>query len=131
MERYALLFQRTAFGLTLVTLALTSAYTSAWALPTFTFTPSAVGLNGSAVTADNVLLSNFSNLTYTSLTTFEQSGFLSITGLQLGGSNVAAGGLNSTYSLFFQFVGTGHLTTGTALTDKQSAVTAGVFDTLT
>lgn len=130
MERYASRFRRTAFGLTLVALALTSAYTSAWAFPTFTFTPSAVGLNGSAVTADNALLSNFSNLTYTGLTTFTQSGFLSITGLQLGGSNVTAGGLNSTYSLYFQFEGTGHLTTGTALTDKQSAVTAGVFDTL-
>jgi len=111
-------------------MALAFAYEGAWA-DTFTFTPSAVGLTGAAVTADNVLLSNFSNLTYTGATTFSDNGFLSITGFQLGGSNVTAGGLNSTYSLWFRFNGTGHLTIGTSSTDPRTAVTAGVFDTLT
>src|SRR5262249_38930366 len=116
---------------TLVALALASAYASAWALPTFTFTPTGVGLTGAAVTADNVLLSDFSNITFTGATTFSDSGLLSITGFQLGGSNVTAGGLNGTYSLYFQFSGTGHLTTGTSSTDPRTALTAGVFDTMT
>jgi hypothetical protein len=129
--RYPSLFQRTALRRTLVAMALASAYAGAWALPTFTFTPSAVGLTGSAVTADNVLLSDFSNVTFTGATTFTDTGYLSITGFQLGGSNVTAGGLNSTYSLYFQFSGTGHLTTGTSSTDPRTSLTAGVFDTMT
>jgi hypothetical protein len=114
-----------------VAAALVSAYAAAWALPTFTLTPSAVGLAGAPVTADNILLSDFSNVTFTGATTFTDTGYLSITGFQLGGANVTAGGLNNTYSLYFQFSGTGHLTTGTSSTDARSAVTAGVFDSLT
>ena len=98
---------------------------------TFTFTPANVGLTGAAVTADNILVSPFSNLTFTGATTFTESGFLSITGFQLGGSNAAAGGLNGTYSLYFQFSETGQLTTGTSSTDPRAAATAGVLDTLT
>jgi len=128
--RYASLFQRRALRRTLVAMALASAYAGAWALPTFTFTPTAVGLTGAAVTADNVLLSDFSTVTFTGATTFSDTGLLSITGFQLGGSNVTAGGLNSTYSLYFQFNGTGHLTTGTSSTDPRTALTAGLFDTL-
>lgn len=129
--RYQSLFQRTALRRTLVAMALASAYAGAWAaLPTFTLTPSAVGLAGSPVTADNILLSDFSNVTFTGATTFTDTGYLSITGFQLGGSNVTAGGLNSTYSLYFQFNGTGHLTTGTSSTDARTSVTAGTFDSL-
>jgi hypothetical protein len=128
--RFPSLLLRTAFRGILVAMALAFAYQGARA-DTFTFTPAAVGLTGAAVTADNVLLSNFSNLTYTGATTFSDRGFLSITGFQLGGSNVTAGGLNSTYSLWFAFNGTGHLTAGTSSTDPRTAVTAGVFDTLT
>src|SRR5215510_2914826 len=106
--RFPSLLLRTAFRGTLVAMALAFAYAGAWA-DTFTFIPSAVGLTGAAVTADNILLSDFSNVTFTGATTFSDRGFLSITGLQLGGSNVTAGGLNSTYSLYFQFSGTGHL----------------------
>lgn len=128
--RFPSLLLRTGFRGTLVAMALAFAYAGAWA-DTFTFIPSAVGLTGAAVTADNILLSDFSNVTFTGATTFSDRGFLSITGLQLGGSNVTAGGLNSTYSLWFAFNGTGHLTTGTSSTDPRTAVTAGVFDTLT
>src|SRR5262245_33795428 len=130
MERYSSLFLRIALRGTLVAMALAFAYAGAWA-DTFTFIPSAVGLTGAAVTADNILLSASSNVTCPGATTFSDRGFLSITGLQLGGSNVTAGGLNSTYSLWFAFNGTGHLTTGTSSTDPRTAVTAGVFDTLT
>src|SRR5262249_61401043 len=128
--RFPSLLLRTGFRGTLVAMGLAFGYEGAWADP-FTFPPSAVGLTGAAVTADNVLLSNFSNLTYTGATTFSDNGFLSITGFQLGGSNVTAGGLNSTYSLWFRFNGTGHLTIGTSSTDPPTAVTPARFDTLT
>jgi hypothetical protein len=128
--RYQALFNRVAFKRTLVSVALVAAYAGAWALPVFTFTPAGAGLTGAAVTADNVLLSDFSAVTFTGATTFSDSGLLSITGFQLGGSNVGAAGLNDTYSLYFQFTGTGHLTLGTASTDPRTTVTAGEFDTL-
>jgi len=54
---------------------------------------------------------------------------LSVASFQLGGSNVVAGGLNSTYSLYFDFNATGHLTS--ANTDPLAGMTSGVFDTLT
>jgi len=106
--------------------------TSVWSadLPDFTFNPAAVGLAGSSVTADNILVSDFSSVTFTGATTFNDIGFESITGFQLGGSNVVAGGLNSTYSLYLSFNGTGHLTLGNAGSNLNTTVTAGVFDTL-
>jgi len=105
--------------------------TTAWSadLPDFTFTPTAVGLTGAPVTADNILVSDFSSVTFTGATTFAEQGFLSITGFQLGGVNVVAGGLNSTYSLYFSFNGTGH-TTLNAGSNPNTTVSAGVFDTL-
>lgn len=121
---------RSALRRTVVAAALAAAYSSSWALPTFTFNPGAVGLTGSSVTADNILLSDFSSVAATGATTFSETGFLSITGFQLGGANLTAGGLNSTYSLYIQFSGTGHLTTGTNATDARTSLTAGVFDTL-
>src|SRR3954471_21562091 len=61
--------------------------TTAWSaeLPAFTFTPGAVDLSGSSVTADNILVSDFANVTQTGATTFSEQGFLSVTGFQLGG----------------------------------------------
>ena len=125
------LVSATIFKRTLMSAALAAACSSAYALPVFTFTPTAVGLVGAPVTADNLLLSNFSTLLYTSPTNFTRQGFLSITGFQLGGSNLVALGLNSTYSLYLAFTGTGQLTLGTASTDPRTAVMAGVFDTFT
>src|SRR5690349_14535832 len=108
--------------------ALFAAYSSSWALPVFTLTPAAVGLTGAPVTADNVILSDFATVNFSSPTNFSEHGFLSITDFQLGGSNVVAGGLNGTYSLYFEFTGTGHLTS--ANTNPMTGVTSGVFDTL-
>jgi hypothetical protein len=110
----------------------TACSTSAWSadLPDFTFTPTAVGLTGAPVTADNILVSDFSSVTLTGATTFAEQGFLSITGFQLGGVNVVAGGLNSTYSLYLSFNGTGHNTLGNSGSNLNTTVTAGVFDTL-
>jgi len=105
--------------------------TTAWSaeLPPFTFTPGAVGLSGSSVTADNILVSDFANVIFTGATTFSEQGFLSVTGFQLGGTNVIAGGLNSTYSLYIPFTATGH-TILNAGSNPNTTVTAGVFDTL-
>ena len=127
--KHPVLFNPAAFRRTVVSAALLAAYSSSWALPEFTFTPSAVGLTGATVTADNIIVSDFATATFSSPTNFSEQGYLSITNFQLGGSNVTAGGLNSTYSLYFQFTGTGHITT--ANTNPLSDVTAGVFDTLT
>ena len=127
--KYQALFSPTAFRRTLVSVALVAAYSSSWALPEFTFTPSAVGLTGATVTADNIIVSDFATVTFSSATAFSEQGFLSVTNFQVGGSNITAGGLNSTYSLYFQFSGTGHLTS--ANSNPLTGVTSGVFDTLT
>jgi hypothetical protein len=47
---------------TLVSTAVIAACSSAWALLTFTLTPAAVGLNGSPVTADNIIPSDFATV---------------------------------------------------------------------
>jgi len=131
------LFQRAAVSRVLASVTLAAASVGAWAQAAtdttpqqFTFQPAQVGLTGGAVTADNIIVSDFSTVTFTGNTSFTDSGFLSVTGFQLGGSNVVAPGLNSTYSLYFQFSGTGNLTTGTAGTDPRAALTGGVFDSL-
>ena len=105
--------------------------TTAWSaeLPPFTFNPAAVGLSGSSVTADNILVSDFATVTQTGATTFSEQGFLSVTGFQLGGTNVVAGGLNSTYSIYIPFTATGHSILN-AGSNPNTTVTAGVFDTL-
>jgi len=101
------------------------------AMPQFTFNPGAVGLTGSSVTADNIIVSDFATATFTGPTTFTEQGFLSVTSFQLGGTNIVAPGLNSTYSLYLPFNATGHLTLGNAGTNVNTTVTAGVLDTLT
>jgi len=105
--------------------------TTTWSagLPSFTLNPAAVGLTGAPVTADNIIVSDFADSTFTSPTTFNQTGFLSVTSFQLGGTNVVAGGLNSTYSLYIPFTATGHLTLN-AGSNPNTTVTAGVYDTL-
>jgi hypothetical protein len=80
---------------------------NASALPMFTWNPGAAGLAGSSFTADNIIVSNFATVTFTSGTTFHQEGYLGVSSLQFTGQDIATGGLNSTYSLFFQFSGDG------------------------
>ena len=126
--KYPSAFSPHAFRRTLVSVALLAAYSSSWALPTFTFSPSSVGLTGANVTADNIIVSDFATVMLSSPTTFSEQGFLSITNFQLGGTNVVAGGLNSTYSLYIQYSGTGHITS--ANTNSLTGPTSGVFDTL-
>jgi hypothetical protein len=128
--RYQGLYRQPALRRTLVALALAAAYSSSWALPTLTLNPAAAGLAGSAFTADNILTSDFSGVTFTDATHFVDNGFLQVTGVQLGGNTFTPTGLNSTYGLWFRFQSTGHLTTGSASTTL-TAPESGAFDTLT
>lgn len=107
--------------------ALMTACVAASALPQFTFTPSGAGLNGGAITADNILFSDFATVTSGPGGTFTETGFLSITGFQLGGTNLTPAGLNSDYGLYIAFTGTGTTTTNNPLTTPNT----GTFDTLT
>jgi len=116
---------------TLVAFALAAAYSSSWALPVFTLNPSAAGMNGTQFTADNILISDFSSVTFSDATHFTDTGMLQVTSFQLGGSTFTPAGLNASggYSLWFAFTGTGHLTSGTASTLATSP-SNGEFDSL-
>lgn len=108
--------------------ALMTACVAASALPQFTFTPSGAGLSGgAAITADNILFSDFATITGGPGGTFTETGFLSITGFQLGGTNLTPAGLNTDYGLYIAFTGTGTTTTNNPAT----TVNFGTFDTLT
>jgi hypothetical protein len=100
-------------NLALGAIALTAAIATAQpavAAPVFTFNPSAVGLSGGSVTADNQILSNFSTITLTptgSTATFSVRGALDISSFTLNNSPVGAPGLNTSYALYYLFNGTG------------------------
>src|SRR5689334_11012362 len=130
--RYQAFYRPPAFKRTLVGLALAAAFSSAWALPQFTLNPSAAGMNGSSFTADNILISDFSSVTFSDPTHFTDTGLLQVTSFQLGGNTFTPAGLNSSggYSLWFSFSGTGHLTSGTSSTLATSP-SNGQFDSLT
>lgn len=129
---YQVFYRQPALRRTLVAFALAAAYSSSWALPSFTLNPSASGMNGSQFTADNILISDFSSVTFTTPTNFTDTGLLQVTSFQLGGSTFTPTGLNAAggYSLWFSFTGTGHLTSGTAATLATSP-SNGQFDSLT
>lgn len=100
--------------------------TGAYALPSFTFNPAAAGLAGNAFNADNILISDYSTVTFSG-STFTESGFLSFGAYQLGGATFTPGGLNSTYGTYVAFSGTGMMTG----INPVLAPTFGSFDTLT
>lgn len=127
--KYQVLFDSTAFRRTLVSVALAAAYSSSWALPSFTLTPENVGLTGAPVTADNILVSDFARVLFSDASHFTEDGFLSITGFQLGGTNVSAPDLNTNYSLYLHYKGTATTTLGAGL-DPHTSFTGGMFDSL-
>jgi hypothetical protein len=89
---------------------------SAQALPQFTFNPSAVGLNGAQLIADNILISDYATVAFTPTgptATFVQSGVLAVGAFQLGAAFVVPPGLNVTYGLYFGFDATGTINTPT------------------
>ena len=102
-------------GLAVVTAGVTVGG-AAQALPQFVLSPSSVGLNGSAFTADNFMISDFSTITLTSTgpttQSFTDNGTLAVSNFQLGSNgSISTPGLNSTYGLYLNFAGTGTQTT--------------------
>lgn len=79
---------------------------SAADLPIFTLDPAAVGLAGPAFTADNLLISDYAKVTKTA-TGFTETGYLAITGAQLGSLTFQPTGLASTYGLYIEFSAAG------------------------
>lgn len=110
-------------------LTLSAACATSWALPMFTLSPNDAvpSLNGGSVTADNIIVSDFSHVTVDPITgNFTDTGMLSVQSFQLAGAVVASAGLNSTYGLYITFSATGTQTPGNLLTD----FTHGNFTTL-
>ena len=98
------------------------------ALPPFTFNPSAGGITGAptgSFTADNILVSDYSAVTF-GTGTFTDTGYLAISGFELGGSIIVPSGLNTTYGMYIAFNGTGTTTTG----NLTSTPTLGSFTSL-
>ena len=95
------------------------------ALPPFTLNPTAAGLAGPSFTGDNLLISDFSAVTF-GAGTFTDTGYLSISAAQLGGTTLIPTGLNSTYGLYFKFTGAGTTTPGNPTT----VATSGAFTSL-
>ena len=118
------LLKRTALVLAL---ASACAGASAAALPQFTLNPAGTtpALNGSSFTADNLLVSDYSTVTFAS-GTFTDTGFLSISAAQLAGSTFTPAGLNTDYGLYIAFTGSGT----TVGTDPTTAPTIGTFTSL-
>src|SRR5580765_5334641 len=83
------------------------------ALPPFTLNPAAAGLAGTSFTGDNILISDYSTITFSGAT-FTDTGYLSVSALQLGGSTFIPTGLNAAtgYGLYIKFTGTGTTTPG-------------------
>lgn len=100
----------------------------AWSatLPDFTFAPSAAGLNGGNVTADNIIISDYSHVVISGSGSFTDNGYLAVEGFQLDSSAVVAPGLNTSYGLYFEFSGTGTQTTNNPFTTANT----GTFNTL-
>jgi PEP-CTERM motif len=95
-----------------VALALLSLSAASFAqLPPFTFNPGAVGVAGSPINADNILISDFSAVNFAG-STFTETGYLSVSAFQLGGSTLSTPGLNSSFGMYVSFTGSGTTTTG-------------------
>ena len=101
--------QQPAVKRTLLAVALAVAYgnASALTLSEFTWNPAGAGLAGTSFTADNIIVSDFATVTFAAGSTFHEEGFLGVSSFQFAGKDIAAGGLNSTYSLYFHFTGDG------------------------
>lgn len=98
----------------LSTMLLTAALASPAQAGQLTWDFSAVGLPGaSSFTADALKATEVSHIQFTGPTTWMEHGFAKITGVLLGGVQSVPAGLNSDYSLYFDFTATGDLLTGT------------------
>lgn len=89
--------------------------TAAAALPQFTFNPAAGGISGapaSTITADNILISDYSTVVIDAAGNFTDTGYLAVSSFQLGGTTFTPAGLNSTYGMYFAFSATGKQSVG-------------------
>ena len=90
-------------GLTAVALAVLCTGASA-ALPPFTFDPSAASPSfaGASITADNIVISDYSHVTINPVTgAFTDTGYLAVQGFQLNSAAITtAAGLNTAYGLY-------------------------------
>ncbi len=77
-------------------------------MATFTFTPSAFGATGGTVSADTAIVADFAVVT-ADATSFSETGYLSVSSFQNGGTYAAATGLNSTYGVYISFTATGSI----------------------
>lgn len=94
---------------TAATLALLSfGWGQAAAVPV-TLDPGAVGLNGSAFTADALKASERSHIVIAPDLSWSEHGYAYITGAVAGGSTFAPPGLGTDYTLYLDFSGTGTL----------------------
>ncbi len=83
----------------------------------FAWDPSAAGLAGaSAFSGDALKATEVSHIQFTSAVDWNEHGFAKITGIENGGVGSTPAGLNSTYTLYFDFSGTGDFSTGTFTT---------------
>ncbi len=82
------------------------------ALP-FTLNPSNVGINGPSFTADALKATEASHIVFDSVNTnlWTEHGYAQITGAVSNGLVFTPTGLNNTYSLYFEFGGTGDQST--------------------
>ena len=100
---------RNAIGVLVVGLALAAPADAT----VFRFDPSAIGLNGDAFTADALKADEVSHIVFSDATHWTEHGYARITGAQFSGGAVATTGLNSTYTLYLDFGGTGDMATNT------------------
>lgn len=115
-----------------VAVAMAVGCAGAWAdTPPFTLDPSAAAtaLNGTAFTADNILVSDYSKVTLNPGGTFTDTGLLSIIGFQLGDTLVLPTGLNTDYGLYISFTGHG-TTSGNPTTQNTTATFTDLTYTL-
>lgn len=82
---------------------------------------------GTTFTGDNILVSDYSTITFNGLGGFTDTGFLAVSAVQNGGSTFTPSGLNSTYGLYFAFSGTGT----TTVANPALAPTFGSFTSMT
>ena len=110
-----------------VALSAVGAATQAATLPSFTIDPSAIpGVSSPSFTANNLIVSDYSTVTFNSNGTFSDVGFLSIQAAQSATGAVSTAGLNSDYGFYVQFTGSGL----SPAADPTTSVTFASFQTL-
>lgn len=101
---------------------------------TFTLNPASVGLNGTSVTADTLVLSDYAQISFTptgpTTATFMDAGYLPVIGFLLNGQVVAPSGYlapgGSGWGAYIRYVGT-----GSQILSPQGIPVSATYQTLT